>query len=45
MNPLKNQRRVLMHNIDKIFRPSDDQDDQWHKEPISMSKLDKQDAA
>jgi hypothetical protein len=45
MNPLKNQRNVLMHKIDKVFRPTDDRDKDSRKEPISESKLDKQDAA
>jgi hypothetical protein len=45
MSPLVNQRRVLMHAIDKIFRPSDTLDKACQKEPISVSKLDKQDAA
>jgi hypothetical protein len=34
-----------MHAIDKIFRPSDTLDKACRKEPISVSKLDKQDAA
>jgi hypothetical protein len=45
MNPLDNQRKVSLHQIDKIFRPTDDQDKESRKEPISESKLDKQDAA
>jgi hypothetical protein len=44
-NPLVNQRRTLLHNIDKIFRPSDDRDIPERKEPISESKLGKEDAA
>jgi hypothetical protein len=45
MNPLANQRRTLMHNIDKVFRPNDDEDHQYRKEPISISKLAKGDAS
>jgi hypothetical protein len=45
MNPLDNERNVLLHQIDKIFCPTDDQDKESRKEPISESKLDKQDAA
>jgi hypothetical protein len=44
-NPLVNQRGTLLHNIDKIFRPSDDRDIPERKEPISESKLEKEDAA
>jgi len=44
-NPLVNQRRTLMHNVDKIFRPSDDQDPECRKQPISLKKLDKQDCS
>jgi hypothetical protein len=45
MNPLEIQRKVLMHKIDNIFQPADDQDKARRMEPISKSKLDKQDAA
>ncbi len=45
MNDLQNQRRTLMHNIDKVFRPLDLGDSKYRKEPISASKLDKGDAA
>jgi hypothetical protein len=34
-----------MHNIDKVFRPNDDEDHQYRKEPISISKLAKGDAS
>jgi hypothetical protein len=40
-----NQRRTLLHNIDEIFRPSDDRDIPERKEPISESKLGKEDVA
>ena len=45
MNPLTNQRRALFHNIDKVFRPNDEYDHEYRKEPISISKLKKGDAA
>jgi hypothetical protein len=45
MNPLKNQRRTLFHNIDKVFRPNEADDNPSRKEPISLSKLEKGDAA
>jgi hypothetical protein len=45
MNPLKNQRRTLFHTIDKVFRPNDAFDNSSRKEPISISKLQKGDAA
>jgi hypothetical protein len=44
MNSLRNQRRLLMHLVDRMFRPSDAQDSPYRKEPISRSKLAKQDA-
>jgi hypothetical protein len=44
MNPLQIQRRVLMHRVDGIFRPSDTADGPHRQEPISVKKLDKQDA-
>lgn len=44
-NPLQNQRNVLLHRIDQVFRPSDAQDSAIRKEPISTKKLDKQDAS
>jgi hypothetical protein len=44
-NPLLNQRRTLLHNIDKVFRPSDEEDKNVQKEPISTKKLDKVAAA
>jgi hypothetical protein len=44
-NPIENQRRTLLHNIDKVFRPTDDTDVPARKEPISESKLAKDDAA
>jgi hypothetical protein len=45
MNPITNQRRTLLHNIDKIFMPNDDEDHQYSKEPISVSKQAKGDAS
>jgi hypothetical protein len=45
MNPLQNQRRTLFHNIDKVFRPNEKGDNPSRKEPISISKLEKGDAA
>jgi hypothetical protein len=45
MNPLQNQRRALFHTVDKIFRPNDSRDNPSRKEPISISKLQKGDAA
>jgi hypothetical protein len=45
MNPLKNQRRTRFHTIDKVFRPNDTNDNPHRKEPISVSKLEKGDAA
>ena len=45
MNPLANLRRTLMHNIDKVFRPNNEHDHQYRKEPISISKLAKGDAS
>jgi hypothetical protein len=45
MNPLPNQRRVLMHRVDGIFRPSDSADGPHRQEPISVKKLDKQDTS
>jgi hypothetical protein len=44
-NPLQNQRRALLHSIDRVFRPSDSGDAPDRKEPISVSKLDKGDAS
>jgi hypothetical protein len=44
-NPLRNQRRTLLHNIDRVFRPTDSLDASGRKDPISTSKLDKGDAA
>jgi hypothetical protein len=41
MKQLANQSCMLMHNIDKIFCPLDEQDDPCCKESISMSKQDK----
>jgi hypothetical protein len=44
-NPLGNQHRTLLHNIDKVFRPTDDSGVSARKEPISECKLAKDDAA
>jgi hypothetical protein len=44
-NPLTNQRAVLSHNIDKVFRPNRSTDNQWRKEPQSQSKMAKGDAS
>ena len=44
-NPLENQRAVLSHNIDKVFRRNGSQDHQWRKEPQSQSKMAKGDAS
>ncbi|CAJ1939723.1 unnamed protein product [Cylindrotheca closterium] len=44
-NPLTNQRAVLSHNIDKVFRPNRPTDNQWRKEPQSQSKMAKGDAS
>ena len=43
--PIAHQRRALLHNIDKVFRPNDTEDHAQRKQPISVSKLDKGDAA
>jgi hypothetical protein len=45
MNPLVNQRRALLHNIDKVFRQNDQDDNEHRKAPISISKLQKGDAS
>jgi hypothetical protein len=45
MNPLQNQRRALFHTVDRVFRPNDDRENPHHKEPISISKLKKGNAA
>jgi hypothetical protein len=45
MNPLQNQRRTLFHTIDKVFRPNDSKDSASRKEPISINKLEKGEAA
>lgn len=44
-NPLKNQRAILSHNIDKVFRPNRSTDNKWRKEPQSQSKMEKGDAS
>ena len=44
-NPLRNQRAVLSHNIDKVFRPNRPTDNQYRKEPQSQSKMAKGDAS
>ena len=44
-NPLRNQRAVLSHNIDKVFRPNRPSDNQYRKEPQSQSKMAKGDAS
>ena len=35
----KRLRRILFHCIDRVFRPPDDADDEWKKDPISLKKL------
>jgi hypothetical protein len=45
MNPLQNQGRTLFHTIDKVFWPNYSKDNSSRKEPISISKLEKGDAA
>ena len=45
MNPLQNQRRTLMHNIDKVFRPNGPHENPYRKEPQSLSKFDQGDAS
>ena len=42
---MRHQRRALLHNIDRVFRPSNATDSKFRKEPISLSKLDKGDAS
>jgi hypothetical protein len=37
-------RRVLLHAVDQIFRPLDEQDTPFRKEPVSVKKLLKGDA-
>ena len=32
-------RRVLFHMVDRVFRPPDDDDDAWKKDPNSIKKL------
>ena len=44
-NPLPNQRRTILHRIDQVFRPNDLRDHSVRKDPISLSKLIKEDAA
>ena len=36
--PLKAQRRALLHNIDKVFRPNATTDSAYRKQPISIAK-------
>ena len=38
-------RRILFHCIDMVFRPPDELDDKWKKDPISLKKLLKGDGA
>lgn len=35
----KRLRRILFHCIDMVFRPPDEKDDEWKKDPISTKKL------
>jgi hypothetical protein len=44
-NPLHNQRAVLCHYIDKVFRPNQKGDNEYRKEPQSQSKMAKGDAS
>ena len=32
-------RRSLLHAVDKVFRPNDDDDNQYRREPVSIKKL------
>jgi hypothetical protein len=43
--PLQLQRRAVLHNINKVFRPSDQADDLHRNKPVSIEKLDQQDMA
>ena len=38
-------RRTLLHSLDEVFRPLDDLDDKYRKEPASTKKLKQGDAA
>ena len=42
---LRDQRRALLHNIDRVFRPNAATDHEFRKEPISTKKLAKGDAS
>jgi hypothetical protein len=36
---LRRVRRVLLHAIDDVFRPNDEDDSEYRREPVSMKKL------
>ena len=38
-------RRVLLHCVEEVFRPPDEKDDKWKKDPNSIKKLRKGDGA
>ena len=44
-NPSSNQRSVLNHSVDSVFRPNDVHDDKYRQEPNSKKKLKKGDSA
>ena len=44
-NPATNQRRVLFHNLDRVFRKNDQEDPDVRKEPNAINKLEKGDAS
>ena len=44
-NPATNQRRVLFHNLDRVFRKNDCGDPAVRKEPNAINKLEKGDAS
>ena len=41
----KKTRKILMHSIDKVFRPLAKDDHEFRQEPISMKKLQKSDCS
>ena len=42
---LTNVRATLLHSIDSVFRPNDEQDSKFRSEPVSLKKLDRGDAS
>ena len=44
-NPATNQRRVVFHNLDRVFRKNDRNDPVIRKEPNAINKLEKGDAS